>query len=673
MSWLDIRTVIASHLVGRLLCFLVLFSLWRQNGRRYPGLDRWWQGYALQLLGTALIMTRGSVPDLLSMTAANTLVIGGMIVVLAGLERFVGGTPPRLPALALLGAFAFGHAYFVFVKPSLPVRTILLAAVSIVICMYGAAIAWRPPRAGEMKISRVVGHVYAVLAAVSLLRIVGILVGTIPGNDFFEIGGFEAVILLAALMLFVLMAFSLALMVNRRLIGEAKLQEEKFTKAFRSTPYALIITRAEDGLILDVNEGFCEITGYAAAEAIGKTTLELRFWERDADRDRALSALAKRGRVREMEFRFRTRSGRMIDALYSAELISVDGRPHILSIVQDISLRKRAEEALRESEDKFKYIFDHSVVGKSITSPDRRIHVNKAFADMLGYTVEEMEGRDWREYTHPDDVELNSRALEGVLSGEKESARFVKRYLRKDGGVCWADVSTSLRRSASGEPLYFMTGVIDITERVKAEEERDRTLRQNELLMAELKHRVKNSLTVVSALVGMSGEDVSDPRLGAILADLRTRIGSISQAYEQLDRTGRADVIHLSDYILRLAESLATSYGPPDGHIRVTTRLEDIAMSTKKALPLGLVVNELIINAFKYAYPEGSSGEIRVILAAGAGRPTLTISDDGIGRPASGTPGREGTGLKMVEMLVEQIGARLDWPPGPGTTAVVSF
>jgi PAS domain S-box-containing protein len=137
---------------------------------------------------------------------------------------------------------------------------------------------------------------------------------------------------------------------------------------------------------------------------------------------------------------------------------------------QKTSFRLRQLEALQESEDKFKYVFDNSLIGKSITLPGGEINVNKAFCDMLGYSAEEMKARKWRDLTHADDVETTQKALDLIVSEKKGSLRFEKRYVHKNGSIVWADVSTSLRRDRTGKPLYFMTAVIDITERKQGEE-----------------------------------------------------------------------------------------------------------------------------------------------------------------------------------------------------------
>ena len=123
----------------------------------------------------------------------------------------------------------------------------------------------------------------------------------------------------------------------------------------------------------------------------------------------------------------------------------------------DITDLKKREDNLHESEDKFKYVFDHSVAGKSFTLPSGELNVNQAFCNMVGYSAEELKHRKWQEITHPEDIELTNTANEALISGKKESMRFNKRFIHKNGGIVWADVSTSLRRDETGKPLYFMT------------------------------------------------------------------------------------------------------------------------------------------------------------------------------------------------------------------------
>ncbi len=132
--------------------------------------------------------------------------------------------------------------------------------------------------------------------------------------------------------------------------------------------------------------------------------------------------------------------------------------------------RGRAEEARRESEARFRSVFENSAVGKSITYMDGSMNANPAFYKMLGYTKDELSLQKWQSVTHPDDVAESQRHIDLLRSGKKHAVRFTKRYLKKDGTVVWADVNVVLQKDTEGKPLYYITGMVDITDRKRAEE-----------------------------------------------------------------------------------------------------------------------------------------------------------------------------------------------------------
>lgn len=262
--------------------------------------------------------------------------------------------------------------------------------------------------------------------------------------------------------------------------------ELRFSRIFQASPVAINIFWLADGRSLDVNDAFLEMTGYSREEVLGYTADELNLFLDAEVRGGWMKSLRAGQRVINQDAQIRRKNGEIRNVLASLDRIEINGEPMVLVLATDITERKRAEQALRDSEDKFKYIFDHSPIGKSITTLDGQLSVNQTFADMLGYSIEELQGRRWQDLTYPDDVELNRRELEPVLAGEKETARLVKRYLHKNGSIVWVDLSTSLRRDPDGKPLYFISAIINITERRQAEDALRESERQLRALVTSL-------------------------------------------------------------------------------------------------------------------------------------------------------------------------------------------
>jgi two-component system cell cycle sensor histidine kinase/response regulator CckA len=159
--------------------------------------------------------------------------------------------------------------------------------------------------------------------------------------------------------------------------------------------------------------------------------------------------------------------------------------------------RVRADASLQESEERFRQIFESANVGKSVTSPTGEMNVNKAFCDLLGYTREELENKRWQDLTPPDDIDLTQRYVDQLLKGPKNSARFTKRFIRKDGSHVWVDLSSVLRRDREGKPLHLITTIVDMTERRQAEAEVQTLLRS-----------VQREKTTLSALINSITDEV---------------------------------------------------------------------------------------------------------------------------------------------------------------------
>ena len=267
-----------------------------------------------------------------------------------------------------------------------------------------------------------------------------------------------------------------AIVVNYRDITERrqaedalKQSEEKFFKAFHASPDAVLITRMTNGQIVEVNEGFYRITEYSIDEAIGRTTVELGLWLEAADRETFISLMQKDGHVRDREFKYRVKSGRVIDALLSAEMVFIGGEQYLLGIVRDITERKQAEEMLKASENRFRSLIENS--HDAVAMADRygvTIYDSPAVERITGYSLAESVGRNSFTVLHPDDQEHIKVLLAQIIRDPLASVRTEFRWRHKDGHWIWIEaVATNLLEEPGVEAIVI--NYRDATERKNSE------------------------------------------------------------------------------------------------------------------------------------------------------------------------------------------------------------
>jgi len=316
-------------------------------------------------------------------------------------------------------------------------------------------------------------------------------------------------------------------------------------------------------------------------------------------------------------------------------------------------------------------IFEGSRDAIFITGSDARfIDANSSAGALTGYRREELLTMRIPDLHDEEDRDAYVEHFDRIMEGEE--ALTVAKMRRKDGSK--VDTEFSNRRVVIDGALYMHTTARDITARKRVEETLQQTISEKEVLLKELQHRVKNNLAIISSLLGLEMRRLEDERARQVFREAQTRISAMATLYDQLYGSGDLRDVNLGQYLDRLARTILDTYMPAGGRVALVTALEEVHLDVKRAIPLGLILNELITNAVKYAFPEGRGGTIRVALRERDGQIALEIADDGVGFPAGFDLNAPGSmGFMLVKLLCEQIAAELVVAGLHGSTIAARF
>ena len=309
---------------------------------------------------------------------------------------------------------------------------------------------------------------------------------------------------------------------------------------------------------------------------------------------------------------------------------------------------------------------------------DQRIVLfNKGAERIFGYAEPEILNQPLDVLLPAGMEQAHRRHVEQFAAGEETSRRMGERReiygRRKDGTEFPAEASIS-KAEADGE-LLFTVILRDVTARREAEERIRQSLREKEALLQEIHHRVKNNLQVVSSLLGLQARQIPDEELQRAFRESQNRIHSMSLIHERLYQSPDLSEIDCLDYAQQLTGHLFRSYGVSMSRVRLEMDFGGERMPMALAAPVGLILNELISNCLKHAFPEGRDGTIQVRLTRdGDGRIQLSVSDDGVGMPQNvNLWNSRSLGLRLVRILSEQVGAAVRVTGPPGTRIELAF
>lgn len=447
-------------------------------------------------------------------------------------------------------------------------------------------------------------------------------------------------------------------------ITQAKRAEEKIRA--RNERFAAIVENTSDWIVrLDADGRFLYMNPSAARFIgihddlyVGKALNDLGFsddlsmmWENET---RKVFTSKMMGTV---QFEIPDSNGERAFELKLCPEFSSQGEViRVIGIARDVTERVEMENATRALARQFQSMFMNHKAVMLLIGPDNGeiLAANVAAASYYGYSQEILCSM------HIYDINrLSKQEIDIEMNAAKDEDRnyFVFPHHLASGEVRTVEVYSSPIEIGTQKLLFSV--IHDITDRCRAESALAQALKEKGVMFKELQHRVKNNLSVISGLLTFELDSVGDAKAKEVLINAKTRIMSIARIYDNLCRGFDVEEVEMETYMRDFIASLYDTYVFDKNRIKFSQQIESFNLDLKRAVPLCLIINELVTNSLKYAYPAPAKGEIRISISRREGEVEVTVSDDGVGRTFEDSGREESMGERLVEMLASQIGGAL--------------
>ncbi|MBI3130697.1 MAG: PAS domain S-box protein [Acidobacteria bacterium] len=329
----------------------------------------------------------------------------------------------------------------------------------------------------------------------------------------------------------------------------------------------------------------------------------------------------------------------------------------VVSSTLDVTEERNALSQVRDSEARYRQLVEQSLIPMAIHQDGRFVYVNEATVHLFGAKgPEELLNRPIQDCIHPEDRADSMRRLESLARGEVDVLPMTeRRILTLDGRVLMVDLLVMAARYGGHAAVQVMA--VDITARKAMEAGLQEALKEKDLTIREIHHRVKNNLQVVSSLLRLQAIHSGNPEVIRALTEAQERIQAIALIHARLHQAPTLAQADLRDYLTRLVAQLVRSYATAPSLVDATVEVADLRLGPDELVPLALVLHELILNALRHGFGPGEGGALLVALGSdGEGRITLRVEDDGHGLPEGLDPGEAGSlGFQLVRALADQL------------------
>ena len=452
------------------------------------------------------------------------------------------------------------------------------------------------------------------------------------------------------------------------------LGDEIFKNIFIQSPIAIIIYD-DNGNLLDVNHASLDMFGLSKLDRIEYMNMFDNPYFTGEDKQK----LKAEGRVKFQSiidfdgdggYYNPDKSGK----IYTKWIITALEESGYLVMIQDISDEKKLEKDLERSRDFYLTLFEEFPALIWRAGVDAKCnYFNKRWLQFTGRTMEQEVGDGWAEGVHPDDFdhcfEVYSTAFEA-----REPFEMEYRLLHNTGEYRWIlDL---------GMPFYdldenfagYIGSCYDITKQKELVKQIEKSLEEKELLLKEIHHRVKNNLMIISSLLNLQSRYIEDKKYKDIFRESQNRAKSMALIHERLYKSTDLKRIDFGDYIRTLANDLFHTYISDPSRIQMAMNIEEVRLDINTAIPLGLIVNELISNSMKHAFPDGMKGKININFHLKGDKFILTVRDNGVGFPKDmDYKNTESLGLQIINSLTDQIDGKLEFNGSNGTEFKIRF
>ncbi|HET8865417.1 MAG TPA: PAS domain S-box protein [Gracilimonas sp.] len=411
----------------------------------------------------------------------------------------------------------------------------------------------------------------------------------------------------------------------------------------------------KDGVIVEVNNGLEKTFGYRRKEVVGKHNKILAApGKYDAERIQEIIQLAHNGKPGKYEGWGRKKNGEIFPTEFLVNTGNYFGEDVLIVIERDVTDRRESEEALKQREGLFTKLFNSSPIGIALLNEHREVEmVNDGFEQLFGYRENELKGLDLDKLIVP---EIGQE--EAVKLSEAEQIKQVtEKRIRKDGTI--VDVIIYAVPVVVEKCVVGIYGIyVDITDRRKSEEQVRKSLREKEMMLAEIHHRVKNNLAVITGLLELQSFSAESESARRILRDSQMRVNSIAMVHEKLYQSEDFSEVDISQYFEELSHIIHKTMKQDDIKVDIELNIQAVKLPITQAIPCGLLLNEILSNSFKHAFKGKDHGKIGICLSKQEHKLLLKIQDNGIGMPEDSEMDiNKSMGMTLIKTLSKQLNA----------------